>query len=58
MTDSNIRLFAVMILFPVLVIIAVAVALVGCDAQLSVTKPPQVPATVSAGVPGEGLVTS
>lgn len=39
MTDSGVRLLALTILFPVLVIVALAVALVGCDAQRSVTKP-------------------
>ncbi len=48
MTDSGIRLLALTILFPVLVIVAVAVALVGCDAQLSAARPPQVLATVSS----------
>ena len=48
MTDSNIRLLAVMILFPVLVIIAVAVALVGCQAPLSAAQPPQLSVAVRA----------
>jgi hypothetical protein len=39
MTDSGVRLLALTILFPVLVIVALAVALVGCDAQLSVSRP-------------------
>ena len=46
MTDSSFRLLAITILFPVLVIVALAVALTGCDAQLSVAKPAQVLATV------------
>ena len=48
MTDSGVRLLALTILFPFLVIVALAVALVGCEAQLSVSKPPHVLATVSA----------
>jgi hypothetical protein len=48
MTNSSFRLLALTILFPVLVIVALAVALVGCDAQLSVAKPAQVLATVTA----------
>ena len=52
MTDSGVRLLALTILFPVLVIVALAVALVGCDAQLSVTNPPQVLAAVSGAGPG------
>jgi hypothetical protein len=45
MTDSGVRLLALTILFPVLVIVALAVALVGCDAQLSVSKAPHALAT-------------
>ncbi len=45
MTDSSFRLLALTILFPVLVIVALAVALVGCDAQ---PKPAQVLATVKS----------
>ena len=39
MTDSGVRLLALTILFPVLVLVALAVALVGCDAQRSVMEP-------------------
>ena len=46
MTDSGFRLLALTILFPVLVIVALAVALVGCNAQLSMAKPAQVLSTV------------
>ena len=45
MTDSGVRLLALTILFPVLLVVALAVALIGCDAQL---KPGQMLATVSA----------
>jgi hypothetical protein len=38
MTDSGVRLLALTILFPVLVIVALALALVGCDAQRSVSS--------------------
>jgi hypothetical protein len=31
MTDSGVRLLALTILFPVLVVVALAVALIGCD---------------------------
>jgi hypothetical protein len=48
MTDSGFRLLALTILFPVLVIVALAVALVGCDARLSVTKPAHALASVSS----------
>jgi hypothetical protein len=40
MTDSGVRLLALTILFPVLVIVALALALVGCDAQPAVWRTP------------------
>jgi len=48
MTDSSFRLLALTILFPALVIVALAVALVGCDVQLSSARPAQVLATVKS----------
>jgi hypothetical protein len=45
MTESSFRLFALMIMFPVLLVLALAVAVVGCGQPTPTPSPPPLLAT-------------